>query len=82
MIDIFNALKCELVKSLVVPNAINGQIQQRANSVRQAASPLDLDTAEQIRGMARFAEGLRTSSENQIAQYHKGSLRVPTNGLC
>jgi tripartite motif-containing protein 37 len=71
MMDIFNALKCELVKSLVVLNSINGQIQQRAISVRQAASRLDLDTAEQIRAMARFAEALRTSSENQSAQYHK-----------
>jgi hypothetical protein len=71
MIDIFNALKCELVKSLAALNAINGQIQERAICVRHAASRLDLDTAEQIRAMARFSDALRTSSENQVTQYHK-----------
>jgi hypothetical protein len=71
MLDIFNALKCELAQSLVTLSTINSQIQQRAVTVRQAALRLDLDTAEQLRAMVRFVEASRTSSESQIIQYHK-----------
>jgi hypothetical protein len=75
MPDIFNSLKSEVAKLLTTLGTINSQIQQRAISVRQSASRLDFDSAEQLRAMTRFVETSRRSGITKLAQYHETLIR-------
>jgi hypothetical protein len=80
MTDIFGSLKVELANSLLKLNSITQSIQQRAMTVRQSVSRLELVSSEQMRAMIRFVEASQAQSARSLRQYHD-ALRTHADRL-